>query len=116
MDLDQLLSFLKPEVISAMILAPILFQLLKAKFGAFGAKHAAVLNFLVCAGVVLHSLMAEWIPFNWNNVPILLTQITLAWLLSDIWYRGAVAPIAENGNPMLPKVNQWVTPKGGSSE
>lgn len=101
--MDQLLQFLKPQVVTAMALAPILLQLLRSKVPTFTAAHAGVANFLVVAGLTAWAMRGELSPFHWGELGIYVAQVAVAWLLSDVWFRFAVAPVSNSSNPVLPK-------------
>lgn len=103
--MDEILKLLRPEVLAAMVLCPIALQFIRSRFQAFAATHAAVVNFAVVAGVVTWALRAEIAPPTAAGLATLATQVIIAWFLSDRWYAGAIQPIANSSNPVIPAAN-----------
>ena len=99
--MEQLLGILKPEIITAMLGAPIVLQLLRGLASRFGiadtANAAAVLNAVAVFGTVW------WVGWGLRlPVPEIALQSFVAWILSDKWFTHGILPLAKGPNPLMP--------------
>lgn len=100
--MDQILGMLRPEVIAAMVLCPVVLQYVRRFVPTFAQGHAAVTNFGVVAGVALWALKAQWIHPTPEGIVLTVTQVAIAWFLSDKWFTQMVEPMAKSSNPLMP--------------
>ena len=95
---------LRPEVLAALTLLPVVLQYLRgiAAFFKFTdtAAAAAILNALGVLGVVV------WTGWQYHFTPLVIAgQVVAAWLYTEAVYVRVVKPMSTGANPLMPDTN-----------